>query len=925
MALYPYVERDKAYTLIDQMTTMTDLVEQIGQGKADANPELQAAIAQMTGATDLQRQHRALSSLLTKIKTNHSDRIFGAAKQDFSAYVEAINPEEACRSRVHRFLAAKLQEMAEVPEMRRAVSMPPGHAKDLDVNTPVLMADGTSKRLGDIEIGDFVITHTGNAGEVTEVHDQGVRETIILRTLSNRAIRAHPDHPFLTPSGWVPAKELVVGDVLAQQREFAIANTSGRTREEFAMAGYMMAAGMIRGRRYSRMFTIENMFRTDDALIIEDVCEIARNLGYPAFVRMGMHYGGEVRTVTFGETFKYWLETQGLWKAKRRTMRIPEWVFKGSYSEIGAFVGSIFAMDANLVPKRNRHSGAQRQLRVTTRNGGLVKDLRRLLMRLGARCAYNEVLHGNYNYEPTTFHSLIIAWDEDIAFLRKALRIRGDNKRFWDKPIPVRKFFDARYGEDQITAIDPAEPTETRCLSIEGDHSFLADGIVVHNSTYCSRLFPSWWLGKNDNKKWIQGGHTQRFAEKEFGKKLRDQIVEKPAYQKVFPGLGIRSASVDEIILQNDSSYIVKGVGQGISGYRSNFNNIDDPYPTEKAAQSEVTRNTVWDWFTNDFRTRRLPGAGELIIVTRWHSDDIIGRLEDLIKAGEVEPWDIINLPAFSLGEDVDQLNRKKDEVLWPEFFTKQFLLDIKGPMTQSRFESLYQGSPVLAEGNILQRKWIKYYSAFPETLGQGPSESSVGPLESVSRNRIGGPSEFSNRPLESNIQNPVFRVRCVVSVDSAEKETARADHTAIQCWILGSDLKHYLVDCLTDKFDFPRLIEHVENMAKKWSADVILMEEKGAGNQYIQARQGLAPCSIIGINPGRIDKSMRFDGTMLMWQAGEVLLPSRASWLSTYIDELLRFPQGKRDDNVDATSQYLNWSKADGGWQRGTRKVGGG
>jgi len=298
-----------------------------------------------------------------------------------------------------------------------------------------------------------------------------------------------------------------------------------------------------------------------------------------------------------------------------------------------------------------------------------------------------------------------------------------------------------------------------------------------------------------------------------------------------------------------------------------------------------------------------------------------------MIKEGTIEPWDIINLPAFSLGEEVDQLKRKKGEPLWPEFFKKEFLLDIKGPMTPNRWESLYQGSPVLSEGNILQRKWIKYYKDRPSRMGiEGdPTNSQQARENPIPRNTIGGPSESLPGPTESKIENPVFAVRTVISVDSAEKETTRADFSSIQCWIYGSDLKHYLVDNLTSKFDFPTLIEMVENMAKKWGADAILMEEKGAGNQFIQARQGLSPCSIIGINPGRMDKAMRFDGTMTMWQGGEVYLPERAEWLERYIDELLRFPAGKNDDQVDATSQYLNWARADGGWNRGTRKLGSG
>lgn len=924
MTRYPYEERDKVYPMLEKIEELSDLVERIGTGLSEPNPDLQAVLANMTGATDLKRQHESLTYLHKTIKERHMNRIFGAARDDFSAFVEAINPGEPCRSKVHRFLAGHLMDMDANRGMKTAISMPPGHAKDLCVETPILLGDGSQKRLGDIEVGDFVITHTGAAREVVEVHEQGVRDILTLTTAMGRVINAHPDHPFLTPAGWIPAKDLVPGDVLAQQREFAIENTSGRTREEFALAGYLMAYGFVRNRVYSRIREIDLRFRCDDPVILEDVISLAKNLGYSGRVKMGISYKEEVRTLTFGDPFEFWLRNQGLWRADRISMRVPDWVFKGSLMEISAFVGAVFSMDATLTPKRSKHTGAQRQISIRLRNAGLCRDMQNLFMRMGARSGLTRSIERCYNYEPTKFWNLTVHHDEDIALLRKNLRIIGTNRRVWDQPIAVRRFFDARYGEDTIVGIEAGDPTETRCLTVEIDHSFLADGIVVHNSTYGSRLFPAWWMGRRENKKWLQAGHTQKFAEKEFGKKTRDQILETPAYAKIFDVV-VRSASVDEIIMSNDTSYVVKGVGQGISGYRSHFNNIDDPYPTEKSAQSPVTRETVWHWWTNDFRTRRLPGAGELIIVTRWHSDDIVGRLEEMLaeEANTMGAWTIINLPAFSLGPDVDQLSRPEGEPLWPEFFTKKELLDLKGPMQESRWQSLYQGSPVLSEGNILQRKWLKHYTDPPQL------HKARDPKNYSQVNRIGDP-ENSGRGPEESLQdnsnpiskNPFRRVRIVISVDSAEKDTVRADFSSIQAWCLATDRKHYLLDNLTAKMEFPKLIESIENMARKWGADAILVETKGAGNQYIQARTGHAPCSIIPYNPGRDDKSIRFEGTMAMWEAGEVLLPERAVWLPKYEDELLRFPSAKHDDQVDATSQYLNWSRADGGWRRGTKKV---
>lgn len=919
---YSYAERDKAYSVIDQTSKLVDLVEAIGTGQEAHDAELQAALTNMTGTSDLQGQHKALGYLLDKVKEKHASRIAAAAYDDFTAFVEVISPDQPCRSKVHRFIGEHFMEMEANPGSRTALSMPPGHAKDLCIETPVMMGDGSSKRLKDIEVGDFVITHTGHAREVLAVHEQGVRDILEIYTGHGRIIRAHPDHPFLTPSGFIPAKDLAAGDVLAQQREFSIANTSGRSLEEFIIAGYMMAYGLARNRSHSRVRNIDTRFRTDDPVIMEDIMKLAKNLGYDGRIKKGMSYGEEVRTLSFAEPFKYWLMDQDLWNVERMTMRVPDWVFKGSLIEIGGFLGAVFSMDAHLKPGRSKHTGAQKQLMIKVRNAGLCKDVRRLMMRVGVRGSIRRVMENCYNYEPTTFWNLVVDQDEDIAFLRKHLRIVGINRRFWDVPVAVRRFFDNRYAEDPIVSIQKAKPAETRCLTVDVDHTFLADGIVVHNSTYGSRLFPAWWIGRRERKKWLQAGHTQKFAEKEFGKKLRDEIIDTDGYRKVFPDVAVRSASVDEIVFTNNCSYVTKGVGQGISGYRSHFNNIDDPYPTEKAAQSPVTRNTVWEWFANDFRTRRLPGAGELIIVTRWHEDDVVGRLEELLKEGNMEPWTIINLPAFSEGEDVDQLGRKKGAVLWPELFTESYLLDQKATMAPSRWQSLYQGSPVMSEGNILQRKWIKYYNSPPRDSARDPENPPQDFRFPPVKMRAGGPAESLVQNSNPLAQNPFHRLRCVISVDSAEKDTVKADYSSIQCWIYASDYKHYLMDRVSGKFEFPELVTQIENMAKKWDADIILVETKGAGNQYLQARQGQAPCSLIPYNPGRDDKTIRYEGTMVLWQAGDVLLPERAPWLEEYTDQLLRFPSSRNDDDVDSTSQYLNWSREDGGWKRGMKKL---
>lgn len=937
--LYPHEERSKIRNLIKQVRDFTTALEEIGQGTRAFSPELAGLLTKMTGTSDLSRQHEALTALLTSLTSTHEARLLDLASRDLTAFAEVYRPDEP-PARHHIFLCDHLMEAASNPDAKMALSMPPGHAKPLWIETPVLMSDGTSKRLADIEIGDFVISHTGHPREVLAVHDQGTMECLRITTLTGREVYAEPTHPFLTPSGWVAAGDLKVGSTLALLREYHIPDGTGYSIDDFALAGYMMASSMVRGRVYSRIQNIDRRFRTDDPAIQADIMDIMRRKNFAPTITTSRYYDTECRTITGNEKFELWLQSAGLWQQSRREMRVPAWVFKGDETRIGAFLGAIFACDGSMVPNATvRSNGTYRVMQFVVRNHDLMKDIQDLLIRLGARSSLKMALYTNYNYTPTRFFKLAIPDSEDQTYLRHRLRIRGSTRAKWEAPVLVDRFFDGRYAEDRIVGIEVADPREMKCLTVDEDKSFLADGIIVHNSTYASHLYPAWWLGNNADKKYLQAGHTQKFAEKEFGLKVRN-IIGSTAYQRVFPGIGIVGGGADNFRLSNGSNYVVKGVGQGISGYRSHHNGVDDPFASFKAAQSPTIRQTTWDWFANDFSTRLLPKGRSFIVATRWHIDDVIGRIEELMKEGKIDPYTIINLPAICESNSGDPLGRILGEPLWPEFFTSAYLANQRALMEELQWSCLYQGRPVLEQGNILKREWIRYFSTMPVLRSRknkeagdpsnfaGDPQNSPGNLQNSAENsQNSGENDqnspiFEENPSENGQKDVIYTMRTVVSVDSAETVTDRSDFSAIQVWRLGSDQKHYLCEVICEKFDFPTLVDMIESTAKRWSADMILIETKGAGNQYIQARTGKAPCPIVPYKPGQDSKATRFEGSMLHWRLGNVRLYDRGDWLGRYIDELLKFPGAKHDDNVDATSQYLNWATVNGGLRRGTKKL---
>lgn len=920
---YSHDDRKQARQLVKRLEEFANKAEVMARGKIAFNEDFVAGLTALTDTSDLEAQHRALMDMADFRRKMHMDALIDIAPNDLTAFAEVMSPNEPPAPH-HIFVCDRMMEIERGDRDRMILSMPPGHAKDLDVDTPVMLGNGAWKRLGDIEVGESVITMHGRPREVLAVHDQGVRPVLKIVTASGRIVRAHPDHLFLTPSDWTAAKDLEVGTILAMPKEYEIAGEKHRSTDEFALAGYMMARAVVTGRTYSRFLRITNKFRCDDPAILADIKAICDRLGFSYRQTRDTPYGREAIALQFCNRFRDWLAEMDLLDVEKTDARVPEWVFRGTADRIGAFVGAICSCDATFRPIPNKQSGKQRVVSLTVKeNAPLAHDLARLLQRLGIKAGHHHAPRLE-NYEPTNFTRIDIRDGVDQATFARRVPITGTSRRFWSLPIRVEHFVNSVYHSDPIVSIEPDGDCETRCITVEQDHSFIANGLVVHNSTYGSRYYPAWYLGRRENRIYLQAGHTKPFAEKEFGRKTRD-LIDTDAFRKVFPEVRLRhdaKASADWY-LTNGNRYVAKGVREAVSGFRSTNNGIDDPYPTFKDAQSPVYRNMVWDWFANDFMSRLLPQGNAFVISTRWHIDDVIGRIQELVLAGEMQPWDYINLPVFCTDPETDQMNRPLGEALWPDFYTKEVLLRQKALMSSSQWCALYDGNPVPADGNVIKAAWLTTRWAVPPL-------TRVGSLVGNQQKEAGVPEIVGTGGQDSPtriIESAPPYVRTVVSVDSAEKETNRADFSALTIWRETIDRRHYIVDAHRERMDFPKLLARVDEYAKLWNAEIVLMETKGAGNQFIQHIEALPadeakPYTVVPIDPGRDGKVFRMDSVTPFFMAHRVILPERASWLPVFERELLQFPGSQNDDFADSVSQYLKWVREMSGSRRGTKKL---
>lgn len=415
-------------------------------------------------------------------------------------------------------------------------------------------------------------------------------------------------------------------------------------------------------------------------------------------------------------------------------------------------------------------------------------------------------------------------------------------------------------------------------------------------SKTCSQMFPAWYMGRNQYRRFIQGGHSQAFVENNCGKVVRDHIAD-PAHQLVFPNCTLHPlarASGNWKLANQRGGYVCKGVGQKIAGYRGHIGSCDDLIGSWEDADNDGERERIWRWLWGDFRRRLLPGSPLFLIMTRWHPDDPLGRIEEMNKKGVGTPWHIINLNVIIETEQEmaeDPLGRSIGEVLWPNFFTPEHVLEVKATSSAREWYAFDKGKPRIAEGNIVKAAWFKRYDRLPTKGGDG-----------------------EERTLR----------RITVSVDCAKKATQRSDYTAITVWFEDIHGKHYLVDVINEKLEFNEMILAIERTAEKWDANVIIVEDEGNGTAYIQQRSGKAPAPIIAIPAkGEGSKWNRLDASAPMIEAGDVLFPRQASWWAAYEDQILNFPNAANDDMVDSTTQYLLRNRKKGKF--GTQRLRGG
>lgn len=368
-------------------------------------------------------------------------------------------------------------------------------------------------------------------------------------------------------------------------------------------------------------------------------------------------------------------------------------------------------------------------------------------------------------------------------------------------------------------------------------------------SELASKRFPAWCLGRNPRRQIIAASYNSDLAD-DFGRNVRN-IVAEPEFGQVFPSVSLAtdSKAANRMNTNHGGAYVAAGVGTAVTGRGAHIALIDDPFKDRAEADSERRRELVWDWYRSTLFTRLMPGGSIVLIQTRWHEDDLAGRL--LESEGRIEDggqWEVLELPAL----DVD------GKALWPEWYDETALARIKATVGPREWSALYQQKPQPDEGTFFRREWFKEWDRLPSVRYYGSSDYAV---------TDGG-----------------------------------GDYTVHTVWGIAADGDVYRVAQWRGQTAADEWIERKLDLIAKWKP-LCWFGEGGVIQKAIEPmlkrrmRERSVHCRLEWISSVN-DKPTRARSFQAMAASGRVHFERGAD-----LSEFLVFPAGKNDDEVDTAS----------------------
>jgi len=400
-------------------------------------------------------------------------------------------------------------------------------------------------------------------------------------------------------------------------------------------------------------------------------------------------------------------------------------------------------------------------------------------------------------------------------------------------------------------------------------------------SQMISIYYPAWYLGKHPDHKLIVASHTVDLAV-DMARKVRN-LMQTAEYKAIFPGVAIAAdaKAAGKWNTTKGGEVYATGVGGALAGRGAHLIVVDDPISEQDIKSGNTTSlDGIYEWFRAGLRTRLMPGGKICILHTRWHQRDLIGRLvKDSSLNEEGDQYEVFEFPAIlefaNPLADPDFIDFDPDAApvvqksLWPEQWSVESLLRTKASMPAWQWNAQYQQNPTAQEAAIIKRSDIKWW-----------------------------PDEHA--PQVDFI---------VQSFDTALTTKTRSDYSSCQTWGVwknedGVD-NVILLNRVKGKWEFPELKKMALQQAQDWTPDSIIVEAKASGQPLIDEmrRSGLF---VQDYSPGKgQDKIARMNSVSDMYTNGQVWFPE-TQWATEVVEEILAFPAGEHDDDVDTMTLAL-------------------
>lgn len=756
----------------------------------------------------------------------------------------------------HHLIAKYLQKVEQGKLKRLIVQMPPRSGKECAHSTPVLTMDGW-KTHGELKPGDFVFHPSGEPVEVLAEFPNDCcdlfdthQDDFLVEVSSGEKIRCHANH------------EWTVFDRCSNQ---------WRTIETKYLVSQTMGYGPVGQRGYHYRFKLPdvNPLLFDYIDLPLDPYFLGVWLGDGTSTNVDFVYHpkdreprDEIERRGFFITSEYTHKITGVVKvgfAKqgiRNILRdmnifadknIPDIYLQSSLEQRLDLLAGLIDTDGNV----ERSTG---RVFISTVSEKLKDGIVNLLISLGQR-------PGVYEAQPCVSSSGIVG--KKVVF---SIRFQPT----LDIPTKIpRKQIDRVLTNRRLLSIVSVtfEPNgeQGKCIQVDSPDGLYLVGkslIPTHNSLIISQYFPAWFLGRNPDKRVICASYGQELAD-DFGRQVRNQIAD-PMFQDIFPGVALSDDSAAagkfDLASPHKGGYYAVGVGGAILGKGAHILLLDDMIRNREDADSEAVRRKLKDWYASAAYTRLMENGPIVLVMQRWHVDDLVGWL---LKEHKHEKWTVLNLPAIN----------EKGEALWPEKYPIDVLNQIKKTLTSRDWEALYQQKPYIEEGGIFKRMWWKLW----------PDSRKIPDCEFIIQS---WDTAFTDRDLKRNS----FSARVTLGVFKRPDD---------ECHSI------FLLESWKGRVEYSELRKEAVKAYQDYAPDKVIIEKKASGQVLItdMRRAGLP---IVAYTPTK-DKITRAYAAQSLLENGRIYYPSRR-WAEDFIGSLAAFPQASDNDEADAFSQAIIW-----------------